>query len=108
MIQKVIKIPIYGGQVTVILDDDLSYVERKYRTVSLKNYGAVTLQNKAHYKKYVMAFEYVTPSIVAHEVVHLVNYIFLDCGVQLDRENDEAQAYLTGWLVDKIYEILTS
>lgn len=108
MKKKTIKIPIYEAEVTIILDKDLEYVEKKYKTISLKNYGAVTLQNNAHHKKYVVAFEYVSAGIVAHEVVHLVNYLFLDCGLQLDRENDEAQAYLTNWLVDKIYNFLKS
>jgi len=42
------------------------------------------------------------------ECVHLVNAIFLDCGQQLDRENDEAQAYLTGFLFAEIDKFLLS
>ena len=36
---------------------------------------------------------------IAHEVVHAVNYLFLQKGIMPDRYNDETQAYLTGWIV---------
>lgn len=108
MINRTFKIPIYQATVTVILDKDLSYVEKKYNTVSLSNYGAVTMRNDNHFKKYVLAFEYSDGSIIAHEIVHLINYLYLDCGIELDRVNDEHQAYLSGWLFKKIENILKS
>ena len=106
MINRTFKIPIYQATVTVILDKDLSYVEKKYKTVSLSNYGAVTMRNDNYFKKYVLAFEYSDGSIIAHEIVHLINYLYLDCGIELDRVNDEHTAYLTGWLFKKIDKIL--
>ena len=105
MIKKTFKVPIYNSKVTVILDKDLSYVEKKYNTNSLSNYGAVTLKDETKYKKYIVAFEHISDGIIVHEVVHLVNYIFLDCGVELDRVNDEHQAYFTAWLFRKINKI---
>lgn len=48
------------------------------------------------------------PSIIAHEAVHLANYILSHAGVKLDPQNDEPQAYLVGWLVDEIHYALTS
>jgi hypothetical protein len=101
-----IDIPIYCGKITIVLDKDLSYVEKKYKTASLKNFGAVTLKDESKYRNYVVAFEYISGSIIAHEVVHLINYIYLDCGIELDRANDENQAYLTGWLFNEIETFL--
>ena len=40
----------------------------------------------------------------AHEAVHVVNYIFRSRGIQADLQNDEPQAYLTGWVHEKIYQ----
>jgi len=100
------EIPIYQAKVTVILDKDLSYAEKKYKTRSLKDYGAVTMRNDNHFKTYVLAFEYADGGIIAHEIVHLINYIYLDCGIELDRVNDEHTAYLTGWLFRKIDKFL--
>jgi hypothetical protein len=106
MKSKTIDIPIYCGKLTMILGKDLAYVEKKYKTSSLNDFGAVTLKDKLKHRHYVVAFEYSDGSIIAHEVVHIINYIFLDCGIELDRVNDENQAYLTGWLFDEIDKFL--
>lgn len=103
---KVINIPIYHSKLTIILDNDLSYVEKKYKTKSLKDFGAVTIKDESKYRNYVVAFEYFDGSIIAHEIVHIINYIYSDCGIELDRVNDENQAYLTGWLFNEIYKFL--
>lgn len=108
MIKKKIKIPIYGGELTVILDKDLSYIEKRYKTKSLNDFGAVTLKDESKYKSYVVAFEYSSGSIITHEIVHIINYLYIDCGIQLDRINDEHTAYLTGWLFDEIDKILNA
>lgn len=106
MKQKIIDIPIYRAKLTMIFDEDLSFVEKKYKTKSLKAFGAVTIKDESKYRNYVVAFEYSDGSIIAHEIVHIINYIYSDCGIELDRFNDEHQAYLTGWLFDEIYNFL--
>jgi hypothetical protein len=106
MKKKTIKIPIYGGKLTIICDKDLSYLQNKYKTRDLSNYGAVTMRDDKNYKNYIVAFECYDNSLIAHEVVHLINYIFLDTGVELDRHNDESQAYLTGWIFKEIENFL--
>lgn len=106
MKKKTIDIPIYCSKLTIILDTDLSYAEKKYKKKSLKDFGAVTFKDKSKYRNYVVAFEYSSGSIIAHEIVHIINYIYIDCGIKLDRKNDEHQAYLTGWLFDEIDKFL--
>jgi|SRR6478736_3229788 len=107
MIVKTIKIPIYCGELTIILDKDLKYVEKKYKTTSLENFGAVTLKDKSKYRHYVVAFSDRNHlSNIAHEIVHIKNHIFLDCAMELDRYNDEPEAYLTGWLFDQIHNVI--
>lgn len=106
MRSKILNIPIFNCKLTIVLDKDLSYVEKKYKTSSLKNFGAVTIKDETKYRNYVVAFEYSDGSIIAHEIVHIINYIYLDCGIELDRVNDENQAYLTGWLFGEIYKFL--
>lgn len=44
-------------------------------------------------------------SAVTHEAVHAANFIFLACGVGLDLENDEPQAYLAGFCGDCITQV---
>lgn len=99
---KNLKIPIYGGTLVIVFDKDLTWVQKTYKTALLENYGAVTLKDETKERFYVVAFESRDRGLIAHEIVHIINYIFLDCGIQLDRVNDESQAYLTGWLFDEI------
>lgn len=108
MKQKKIEIPIYYCNLTIILDKDLSYVEKKYKTMPLSNYGAVTMRVPNKFCEYVMAFEYTDVDIIAHEVTHLKNYIFEDRGLILDVKNDEAEAYLVMYLFEQVYKFLKS
>jgi hypothetical protein len=108
MIKKTIDIPIYQCKLTIILDKDLSYVEKKYRTKSLSNYGAITMRVPNKFTEYIMAFEYSEGTIIAHEIVHLKNYIYQDRGIELDKFNDEPEAYLTGWLFKQVQKILNN
>lgn len=108
MRKKTIDIPIYQCKLTIILDKDLSYITKKYKTIDLSNYGAVTMRIPNKHSEYIIAFEYSEGSIIAHEIIHLVNYIFKDRGVKLDIKNDESQAYLTGWLFKEIDKFLNN
>lgn len=106
MRKNTIEVPIYCCKLTMIIDKNLSYVEKKYKTKSLEDFGAVTLKDENDYRHYVVAFESDDRSIVAHEIVHIVNHIYLDCAMELDTYNDEPQAYLTGWLFNEIDKFL--
>lgn len=41
------------------------------------------------------------PGVLAHEAVHAANYMLDRAGVKSNYENDEAQAYLVGHIVDQ-------
>lgn len=109
MRQKTVKIPIYQGTLTIILDKDLKCVEKKYKTISLDQFGAVTLRNEAKYRHYVLAFtDKDHLSNIVHEVTHLKNHIFCDCAMELSYRYDEPEAYLMGYLFDVVYRFLHS
>jgi hypothetical protein len=42
---------------------------------------------------------------IAHESVHLTNFLFLRKGIKLNLNNDEPQAYLLGWITGEIYKV---
>jgi len=46
------------------------------------------------------------PSVLAHEAVHVVNYLFAHAGVEPDVDNDEPQAYMIGYVVECIWKTL--
>lgn len=106
MEEKTIDIPIYFGKLTIITTDSWSKVNLLYNTkIDSKLYDAVVFEIKDN-DEYIVAIKKVEWSIIAHEVVHIVNAIFLKCGVELDRHNDEPQAYLTGWIINEIDKFL--
>lgn len=43
---------------------------------------------------------------LGHEVVHMVNGIFKSRGIKLSLDNDEPQAYLTGWVTQTVYQTI--
>lgn len=107
MKQKTIEIQIYCAKLTIVIDNDLKWVEKKYKTKSLSQYGAVTFKDESNYRHYVCAFTDKNHlSNIAHEIVHIKNHIYLDCAMEVDRFCDEPEAYLTGWLFEEIYSFL--
>jgi hypothetical protein len=102
MTNTTIPIPIYFGKLTIIIVSDWIELDMIHKIKVDENlYDAVVFEIKDN-DEYLVAIKKVEWSIIAHEVVHLVNAIFLKCGVELDRHNDEPQAYLTGWIINEI------
>ena len=100
-----IKLPIYGGTVIILIADDMTELNAKYNLgVDESIDGAVWKKTtKKGYSKYLIALNVKSENhVLVHEVVHLVNCIFSNVDLKLDRDNDEAQAYLTGWLYRNI------
>lgn len=106
MKSRTIDIPIYFGKLTMLLVDDFSELDQSH-DIKIKDelYDAVFFELKDN-DEYIVAIKKVDLSIVAHEIVHIVNAIFLSCGIELDRRNDEPQAYLTGWIFKQIYNFI--
>ncbi len=109
MLKKKIKIPIYFGDLILIQSDDFEGLSEKYELKDLPAFDAVVFPK--HLKNgytvyYLIVKEEVHPKIIAHEVVHIVNNIYHDRGIDLDVLNDEPQAYLTGWVTEQCYKYL--
>lgn len=47
-----------------------------------------------------------THGVIAHEVRHVTSSILNRVGYRLDAENDEAEAYLAGWVANFIYSVI--
>ena len=45
---------------------------------------------------------------IAHECLHIVNYIWTHIGADHDTRNDEPSCYLLGWVYDQVYKFLTN
>jgi len=107
MKKNTIEIPIYCAKLTMILDEDLSFMETKFKSRSLKDYGSAVDKDKKEYRHYYVAFT--DPdhlSNIAHEIIHIKNLIYSDCAMKLSAKYDEHEAYLVGWLFDEIISFL--
>lgn len=109
MFKQKIKIPIYFGDLVLIQTDDFEALPEKYGLGGHKPYDAVAFEHdrKNGWTRYfIVVRTKCKPRAIAHEVVHIVNSILRDRGVKLDYDNDEAQAYLTGWITHQCYKYL--
>lgn len=102
-------IPIYGCYVTVIVAKNFEKVAKKYdfenvNDIIRRSSAMVqTRKNKQGIRKYIyIQRSSVSLGIIAHEAKHIVNRIFRDRGVELDRFNDEAECYLLQYIVNEI------
>jgi len=107
-------IPIYFGYLRIVITKDFDKACKKLKVktngLDVKNYGALVLETdftkNGCFRYTIMLPRNASPQLISHESVHLVNNIFLNCNIQLDRHNDEPQAYLTGWFVSEINKAL--
>lgn len=103
---KKINIPIFRGTLTLIKDKNFKKVNKKYNLNISENYGAVSFQKNENGFEYFVCFIDTNKSLLMHEAIHICNYVFKNIGVRLDLENDEVQAYFTGWIVDEMIKFL--
>jgi hypothetical protein len=104
-----IDIPIYFGYLVIIFTDDVKAVSDKHGLGLEEQFYPAFVQgnrNKAGVSQYWMVFDkkHIDHTIVAHEVVHCANWIFLDRRITIDPDNDEPYAYLVGWITSRIYK----
>lgn len=92
--RKKFKIPIYDHYIHVILEDEIEECVAYVHATDNKVLYAVFQRGK------------ITPSLIVHETVHLVNIIFKFKGITPTNTNDEPQAYLTEYIFDKLTETL--
>lgn len=106
---KKYKIPIYTGKLIVIYSKDKQSVVDKYNlneaALSCGAFVFVKNNNRGNLRVYAVFYNK-DLDCIAHESVHIVNHIFDYHFMQLDLKNDEPQAYLTGWVFDKIHSFI--
>ena len=108
------EIPIYFGFLRIVITSDFKVAVKKLKLdtdgLNPDHYGAFVHRSRRindDIPIYTIVLEQDCPAdLIAHEVVHLVNSVYLTINAQLDRHNDEPQAYLTGWFVKEIYKAL--
>lgn len=105
--KKTIKVPIYFGTLTIHQTDDYSGTLDKYEVDGSKIADSCSwVYPKMHYHMMFRQKKHVCASYIAHECLHVSNYIFQNAGIRLNTDNDEPSAYLVAWLVKKCHLFL--
>ena len=108
MITKKYKTPLYGTKFTIVIYNSDDEFQNKFKKIEISNFDGAVFYEKDELFIVFSAEKkgYPTPGIIAHEAKHLVNNIFIEISHDLCRYNDEPEAYLLGWIVDRIHELL--
>ena len=97
------EIPIFGGRLRFIICEKLDEIELRYRLGDTSDCDAISFKTKDKFSErvYVMAFNRnaVKNHIIAHEALHITNFILYDINHVSSYTNDEVQAYLLTWIV---------
>lgn len=106
-----INIPIYTGQLVVIVAKNFEKAAKKFNISKIRDvshYEAfVTKRYTKKGTKFIVFFKpEFSMNTLSHEVTHLVNSIFEYHHIKLDDSNDEPQAYLTGWITEEVCKVL--
>ena len=102
--EEKIKIPIYGGTLTIIKCDNIDEVKERFKLPDTKHIDALVIYEKVG--EHIIIFEKgVNHGIVAHECLHVVTNIFEETHIWIDNDNDEPAAYLLEWIVNQYYNL---
>ncbi len=101
---RIMKIPVYKCHVAIITSKD--EWKKEFPNEPIGDYVIATTCTKGgdvylYYNK-----DKINGGALAHECLHLVNFVFLNKGIEATLDNDEHQAYLLGWLFDKLEPIV--
>ena len=101
---KKIKLPIYYGTVTIIYAKKWSEI---YDIIGIEvdeRHAEFCFKKTEH--EYYLCFKTKDLPQIAHEIVHLVNFIYLDSNIKKSRTNDEPEAYLFAYLFKKVINFI--
>ena len=111
-------VPIYGTVVTLYRTEKKETFEALKKKLSEKYYLSTSETAGGFcFSKVIKGYHHVVIAVdtgfhkktallgvILHEIIHAVNFIFVQKGVVLDRYNDETQAYFTEWMFMKVYK----
>lgn len=112
------EIPIYGGDFSLIITNDVDICEEKfggfesgyvYAHALTRLEDSVVKDYKKNKYRIILNLHYVdwmTHGSIAHEASHITNWVMKNKGMEWDANNDEAQNYLLLYFVNLIYSHL--
>lgn len=112
--KKVVNIPLYEGKLVVVLTNSSEQLLNNSLDVkSDEPFAHAMFVNWKGYQGFVVVLNFekpkgsrITHGIIAHEALHIVNFIADVKGFIPTLENDEPMTYLIEWVVDEIYKTM--
>ena len=109
MIRKTLIIPIYDCHCDVVITEDFdeAVLEAGYQKPVIGS-GGITLHYPDAPSNFVVIMHptWTSPGNIAHEALHLAGKIMQCVDIKYDIDNDEPMAYLIGFIVDGIHQII--
>jgi hypothetical protein len=99
-----VEIPIFYGTLCINFSKDFKK-EAKKLGVKCSNRKYLGLAFRVESKKdnnYCILIRRNDPSVIAHEALHVVNFMLKDLNLDINSDNDEVQCYLLSWVVKQI------
>ena len=110
---KEFNIPLYRGLLIVCFSDDAQEcVEEFGNKYNYEQYAHTWHIDRNGMDAILLLFnpnpkhKPITHGVIAHEAVHGCSFLFEIRGALKDIANDEPEAYLVEWMVDRVYESL--
>lgn len=111
--KKIFKIPMYyeSGEtkLMVYIADKLTDVKTFVECIDdPDDYDGVdaVVFNWNNHIRVIFERKHIDAGRIAHEAIHIKNRIFKYSGIENDPDNDEPEAYLVQWIVNKIHGVL--
>lgn len=113
--KKAIKIPMYGGYFLIIFSNDGERIAKTVSCNDLLVYIYAHSFNNFIYngrESFAVAFNFWDPKskisigTITHEVTHAGNSVLQAREIVPDYDNDEAEAYLKGWMGDEVEKFM--
>ena len=111
MIRKTLEVPIYDCKINVVVADDRESFEQEVYDAKWHEKvdgDAITLHYLSNPSIFCVIFtsDCLSPGNIAHEADHLTTKIMVSRDIKYDPENQEPRAYLLGFIVDGLHQII--
>jgi len=110
MIKFKTKIPIYFGELLVLVNDDFNEALKIEKIIVDGDFSGcyglaiATIHTKTNKTQFVICLTTTpTHSTIAHEALHTTHDILKSIAAQSDMDNDETTCYLLDWIIEQIY-----
>jgi hypothetical protein len=99
---KTIPLPIFNSEIRYARVKDVGRMAKKHGFTLSKDYDSFCGRYSSGIFMIVLSYD-AKPGDVSHECLHATNYVLNHIGHKISTDNDEVQAYLLGYIFEKVW-----